>query len=211
GRAPRPRAQRGGPALRAASRRGDGDGRGGRRRKPRGAGARRARDGLERRDAARARRRARRAHPPSPPPGAWPAGRGRRRRRTGPLRGAGPRGDPGAGGGVLPGRVGGRRRLDRAGDAMAGATTGRRVAIQTLGCKGDAYDTATIADRLRGAGCVMVAPGEPADVVIVNSCTVTDAADAESRRLARRARRSNPAARVILTGCYAQTQPLAAA
>jgi threonylcarbamoyladenosine tRNA methylthiotransferase MtaB len=87
----------------------------------------------------------------------------------------------------------------------------RRVAIATLGCKVNAYDTATIADRLRAAGCVLVDADAPADVVIVNSCTVTDAADAESRRLARRARRANPAARIILTGCYAQTQPLAAA
>jgi len=86
-----------------------------------------------------------------------------------------------------------------------------RVAIATLGCKVNAYDTATIADRLRAAGCVLVELEAPADVVIVNSCTVTDAADAESRRLARRARRTNPAARVILTGCYAQTQPRAAA
>jgi threonylcarbamoyladenosine tRNA methylthiotransferase MtaB len=86
-----------------------------------------------------------------------------------------------------------------------------RVAIATLGCKVNAYDTATIADRLRAAGCVLVAADATADVVIVNSCTVTDAADAESRRLARRARRRNPAARVILTGCYAQTQPGAAA
>ena len=91
------------------------------------------------------------------------------------------------------------------------AARGHRVAIATLGCKVNAYDTATIADRLRAAGCVVVDADAPADVVIVNSCTVTDAADAESRRLARRARRSNPAARVILTGCYAQTQPLAAA
>src|SRR5262249_9541884 len=83
--------------------------------------------------------------------------------------------------------------------------------IATLGCKVNAYDTATIADRLRAAGCELVAAGEAADVVIVNSCTVTDAADAESRRLARRARRQNPAARVILTGCYAQTRPTEAA
>jgi threonylcarbamoyladenosine tRNA methylthiotransferase MtaB len=89
--------------------------------------------------------------------------------------------------------------------------TATRVAIATLGCKVNAYDTATIADRLRAAGCVVVDGAAPADVVIVNSCTVTDAADAESRQLARRARRTNPAARVILTGCYAQTQPLAAA
>src|SRR5881409_3554018 len=86
-----------------------------------------------------------------------------------------------------------------------------RVHIATLGCKVNAYDAATIADRLRAAGCEIVAAGAPADVVIVNSCTVTDAADAESRRLARRARRANPAARVILTGCYAQTKPAEAA
>jgi threonylcarbamoyladenosine tRNA methylthiotransferase MtaB len=86
-----------------------------------------------------------------------------------------------------------------------------RVQIVTLGCKVNAYDTATIADRLRAAGCELVAPETEADVVVVNSCTVTDAADAESRRLARRARRENPAARVILSGCYAQTQPAEAA
>ncbi len=89
--------------------------------------------------------------------------------------------------------------------------SGPRVAIATLGCKVNSYDTATIADRLRAAGCSIVDTDAPADVVIVNSCTVTDAADAESRKLARRARRHNPAARVILTGCYAQTQPQAAA
>jgi threonylcarbamoyladenosine tRNA methylthiotransferase MtaB len=82
-----------------------------------------------------------------------------------------------------------------------------RVAIQTLGCKVNAYDTATIADRLRAAGCELVGADAAADVVVVNSCTVTDAADAESRRLARRARRSNPAARVVVTGCWAQTRP----
>lgn len=94
---------------------------------------------------------------------------------------------------------------------MSNRPSAPRVAIATLGCKVNAYDTATMADRLRAAGCVLVEADTPADVVIVNSCTVTDAADAESRRLARRARRRNPAARVILTGCYAQTQPRAAA
>jgi threonylcarbamoyladenosine tRNA methylthiotransferase MtaB len=86
-----------------------------------------------------------------------------------------------------------------------------RVAIVTLGCKVNGYDTATIGEWLRRAGCELVEAGEPADVVVVNSCTVTDAADAESRRLARRARRENPHARVIVTGCWAQTQPEAAA
>jgi threonylcarbamoyladenosine tRNA methylthiotransferase MtaB len=87
----------------------------------------------------------------------------------------------------------------------------RRVALLTLGCKVNTYDTMTIADRLRAAGCTVVGEDEPADVVIVNSCTVTDVADAESRQLARRARRRNPDARVILTGCYAQTKPAEAA
>ncbi len=94
---------------------------------------------------------------------------------------------------------------------MSGAGQGPRVAIATLGCKVNAYDSAAIAERLRAAGCTLVAPDEPADVIVVNSCTVTDAADAESRRLARRARRTQPAARVVLTGCYAQTKPAEAA
>lgn len=89
--------------------------------------------------------------------------------------------------------------------------TGRRVAIMTLGCKVNSYDSAALADRLRAAGCRIVDGVETADVVVVNTCTVTDAADAESRRLARRARRHNPAARVVLTGCWAQTKPAAAA
>ena len=89
--------------------------------------------------------------------------------------------------------------------------SGLRVAILTLGCKVNAYDTAAIGDRLVRAGCRLVDLDDGADVVVVNSCTVTDAADAESRRLARRARRTNPGARVVLTGCYAQTQPDAAA
>jgi threonylcarbamoyladenosine tRNA methylthiotransferase MtaB len=90
---------------------------------------------------------------------------------------------------------------------MSSTETPRRVAIVTLGCKVNTYDTATMADRLRTAGCTIVAAGDPADVVIINSCTVTDVAEAESRQLARRARRANPQARIILTGCYAQTKP----
>ena len=85
--------------------------------------------------------------------------------------------------------------------------TAVRVQIATLGCKVNTYDSATIAERLRAAGCELVAADAPADVVIVNSCTVTDAADAESRRLVRRVRRAHPRARIVLTGCYAQTRP----
>ncbi len=86
-----------------------------------------------------------------------------------------------------------------------------RVALATLGCKVNQYDTASIATRLRGSGCTIVDFEPGADVYIVNTCTVTDRADAESRQLARRARRLNPAARVILTGCFAQINPAGAA
>ena len=82
-----------------------------------------------------------------------------------------------------------------------------RVAITTLGCKVNQYDTATIEDRLRTEGHSLVPFAETADVYVVNSCTVTNQADAESRQLARRAKRHNPSARVIMTGCYAQVAP----
>ena len=81
-----------------------------------------------------------------------------------------------------------------------------RVAFATLGCKVNQYDTATMQTALAG-DCEMVPFAEGADVYVVNSCTVTDRADAESRQLARRARRLNPTGRVILTGCFAQTSP----
>jgi threonylcarbamoyladenosine tRNA methylthiotransferase MtaB len=63
---------------------------------------------------------------------------------------------------------------------------------------------------LRGE-CEIVPFAAGADVYVVNSCAVTDRADAESRQLARRARRLNPQGRVILTGCFAQTSPQRAA
>ena len=82
-----------------------------------------------------------------------------------------------------------------------------RIGLTTLGCKVNQYDTATIADRLSAAGHRLVPFADTADVYIVNSCTVTNQADAESRQLARRAKRQNPAARIIMTGCYAQVAP----
>jgi len=81
------------------------------------------------------------------------------------------------------------------------------IAITTLGCKVNQYDTATITDRLKAEGHKIVPFNSLADVYIVNSCSVTNQADAESRQLARRAKRANPSARVIMTGCYAQVNP----
>lgn len=85
-----------------------------------------------------------------------------------------------------------------------------RVAVTTLGCKVNQYDSATIETRLRAEGCAVVPFAPGADVYVVNTCSVTDRADAESRQLARRARRFNPGARVVMTGCFAQIDPVRA-
>src|SRR5580704_1266804 len=82
-----------------------------------------------------------------------------------------------------------------------------RFAIATLGCKVNQYDSAIIESRLGALGLVRGEFNEPADVYIVNTCTVTDRADSESLRIARRARRLNPNARIIMTGCLAQASP----
>ncbi|HEY2990061.1 MAG TPA: tRNA (N(6)-L-threonylcarbamoyladenosine(37)-C(2))-methylthiotransferase MtaB [Candidatus Binatia bacterium] len=81
-----------------------------------------------------------------------------------------------------------------------------RIAITTLGCKINQYDSAVIQSRLEGRHS-FVPFEEEADFYIVNACTVTDRADWEARQLVRRAKRRGPAARVLVTGCYAQTKP----
>ena len=82
-----------------------------------------------------------------------------------------------------------------------------RFAIATLGCKVNQYDSAIIDSRLRARGMMRGDFSERADVYIVNTCTITDRADTESLRLARRARRLNPNARIVMTGCLAQANP----
>jgi threonylcarbamoyladenosine tRNA methylthiotransferase MtaB len=82
-----------------------------------------------------------------------------------------------------------------------------RFAIATLGCKVNQYDSAIIERRLAALGLDRCDFDQVADVYVVNTCTVTDRADSESLRIARRARRLNPTARVIMTGCLAQANP----
>jgi len=95
-------------------------------------------------------------------------------------------------------------------DGVSAPARKLRVAFATLGCKVNQYDTASMETALRER-CELVPFAAGADVYVVNSCTVTDRADVESRQLARRARRLNPTGRVILTGCFAQTSPQRAA
>lgn len=82
-----------------------------------------------------------------------------------------------------------------------------RIAIKTLGCKVNQYDSAVIRHRVGEDSSAFVPFEEEADVYVINTCTVTDRADWEARQLVRRAKRLAPAARVIVTGCYAQVNP----
>jgi threonylcarbamoyladenosine tRNA methylthiotransferase MtaB len=83
----------------------------------------------------------------------------------------------------------------------------KRVAIATLGCKTNQFESAAISEKFTNAGYAVVPFTQSADIYVVNSCTVTARTDAETRRLIRRARRLNPQARIIATGCYAQVAP----
>ena len=83
-----------------------------------------------------------------------------------------------------------------------------RVAFWTLGCRLNQYDTEGIRTALaRHLPLEVVDWQQPADLYVLNSCTVTGKADQECRRLARQAKRRNPAGKVVVAGCYAQTQP----
>ncbi|BDV44092.1 tRNA (N(6)-L-threonylcarbamoyladenosine(37)-C(2))-methylthiotran sferase MtaB [Geotalea uraniireducens] len=82
-----------------------------------------------------------------------------------------------------------------------------KVAITTLGCKINQFESAAICESLDREGFQLVPFEEAADIYVINTCTVTARTDAESRRLVRRALRRNPAARVVVTGCYAQVAP----
>ncbi|MFQ5850329.1 MAG: tRNA (N(6)-L-threonylcarbamoyladenosine(37)-C(2))-methylthiotransferase MtaB [Candidatus Binatia bacterium] len=86
-----------------------------------------------------------------------------------------------------------------------------RIAITTLGCKVNQYDSAVIQERLEADRHCFVPFGEKADFYIINACTVTDRADWEARQLVRRAKRLSPNAPVLVTGCYAQASPQAVA
>jgi threonylcarbamoyladenosine tRNA methylthiotransferase MtaB len=80
-------------------------------------------------------------------------------------------------------------------------------AIVTLGCKTNQFESAAMAEQLEQAGYERVDFARGATLVIVNTCTVTAATDSQSRNLIRRARRLNPACRIVVTGCYAQIDP----
>ncbi len=80
-----------------------------------------------------------------------------------------------------------------------------RVAFATLGCRLNQVDSQQLQAALEARGFSTVPFGAAADVVVVNTCTVTARAEVSDRQAIRRARRANPDARVVVTGCWAQT------
>ena len=85
------------------------------------------------------------------------------------------------------------------------------VSIVTLGCKVNQYESEAMLERLLDAGFQAAGAKEPADVIIINSCTVTATSDHKVRQLLRRSRRENPGAAIVLTGCMPQAFPEKAA
>ncbi len=81
------------------------------------------------------------------------------------------------------------------------------VSFVTLGCKTNQFESAAMSEQLTQAGYELVDFEDGAQLVIVNTCTVTSATDSQSRNLIRRARRLNPTADIVVTGCYAQVDP----
>ena len=94
---------------------------------------------------------------------------------------------------------------------MTAAETGSpkigTVAFQTHGCKLNQADSESMAQRFVEAGFAVVDPADSPDVYVVNTCTVTHTADAKARQALSSARRHNPEALVVATGCYAHRAP----
>jgi threonylcarbamoyladenosine tRNA methylthiotransferase MtaB len=83
----------------------------------------------------------------------------------------------------------------------------KTVAFHTLGCKLNFAETSTIAKEMVEAGFEKVEFSAAADVYIINTCSVTENADRETRNIIGRALRANPDGFIVIVGCYAQLKP----
>ena len=79
-----------------------------------------------------------------------------------------------------------------------------KVAFTTLGCKLNYAETSTYERSFKAAGWDVVPWSQEADMYLVNTCAVTETAEKKSRNLIRRAHKTAPDARIVVTGCYAQ-------
>jgi len=85
--------------------------------------------------------------------------------------------------------------------------TPKTIAFHTLGCKLNFSETSSIRQQFESAGYGVVDFKQDADIYVVNTCSVTDFADRKCRNIARKAKRTNPDASVVMMGCYAQLKP----
>lgn len=83
----------------------------------------------------------------------------------------------------------------------------KTVAVATLGCKVNQYESEAIQEQFGRAGYTVVDFSMVADVYVINTCTVTHLSDRKSRQMIRRAKQLNPEAVLVVMGCYAQTNP----
>ena len=81
----------------------------------------------------------------------------------------------------------------------------KTVKLITMGCKVNQYDTQSMQETLLHNGYTVVEDSPRADLYLINTCTVTNAADQKARQVIRRALRENPDAKVLVTGCYAES------
>src|SRR5436305_11824558 len=82
-----------------------------------------------------------------------------------------------------------------------------RFFVQNFGCRATQADGAALEAQLTGRGFEPSKERENADIVVLNTCTVTAEADNDARSAIRRAHRENPGTRILVTGCYAQRAP----
>ena len=82
-----------------------------------------------------------------------------------------------------------------------------KAAFYTLGCKVNQYESQALSELLSKNGYEIVESKQDADIYIINSCTVTAAADQKTRQSVRRFKRSHPESIVVLTGCMPQAYP----
>jgi threonylcarbamoyladenosine tRNA methylthiotransferase MtaB len=83
----------------------------------------------------------------------------------------------------------------------------KKFSVQTSGCRLNQYESEKMAAQLTPFGFERAEPDEPADLYIINTCTITHRADSSSRHLIRKAARENPAGAIVVAGCYVDSDP----
>ena len=97
-------------------------------------------------------------------------------------------------------------KVSRPVEGETGEVNLMKVALFTIGCKLNQYETQAIAEQLEECGFERVDFSTPAEIYVINTCTVTKESDHSSRQAIYRAKRRSPQAKIIVTGCYAQLE-----